>query len=573
MPAPPTRTFVPTDLDPAQWDQIEPLFQKLVERDVTDGDDLTQFLADYSELSIVLSEFASKLRIEHACHTDDVEIEQRYLHFVENIAPKIKPYAFELQKKFVDSPARGKLDKDPAYAILTREWQADIDLFRTENIPIQTEITKQVSEYDKLLGAMLVDFQGKSYTLQQLARFLEENDRHIRQRTWELAAKRRLEDREKLDTVFNKLISLRQQLARNADTADYRAYAWKSFNRFDYEPADCDAFADAIEAVVVPLVEKLDRQRQTEMTLDPLRPWDIAVDPKGRTPLYPFDAEDVRTLVDKTTTVFRRIEPALAGDFATLTFGRNFDLDSRQGKRAGGFQAALAESREPFIFMNAAGLQRDVETLLHEGGHAFHFIWASHAQPLAFLWHAPMEFCEVASMSMELFAADQFDVFYASEENVCRAKRKLYEGVIRVLPWIATIDQFQHWLYTHSDHTVDQRTEAWIKIHNRFASSLIDWTGYEQVRASLWQKQLHLFHHPFYYIEYGIAQLGALQLWANFRQNKAAALRAYRHALTLGNTRRLPDLFAAAGISFDFSIDTLKPLIQSVENELNALPA
>ena len=573
MPHTTTRSFVPADLNPADWSQIEPLFQNLVDHDVATPDQLARFLAHYAELSAVLSEFGSRLRIDQACHTDDPDIEKRFLHFIENIAPKIKPYSFQLQKKFIESPALPAIQSDRAYAILIREWQADIDLFRNENIPLQTDITKKVSQYDKLIGAMQVDFQGKSYTLQQLARFLEENDRPTREQTWTLAADRRLEDRDKIDDIFTDLLNIRQQIASNAGLDDYRAYAWKSFNRFDYQPQDCHDFANAIESVVVPLVEKLDQQRLVDMALDTLRPWDTAVDTRSRDPLYPFPEDDVKTLVEKTTAIFRRIDPALAQDFATLTFGKNFDLDSRKGKRAGGFQAALAEAREPFIFMNAAGLQRDVETLLHEGGHAFHFIWSSHAHDLLFFWGAPMEFCEVASMSMELFAADHFDVFYDNAQSVARAKRKLYEGIVRVLPWIATIDQFQHWLYTHPDHTSQQRTDAWLNVYHRFASPVVDWTGHEQARAALWQKQLHLFHHPFYYIEYGIAQLGALQLWQNFRHDKSAALAGYRAALALGNTRSLPDLFQAAGIRFDFSTQTLRPLIDSLATELQTLPA
>jgi oligoendopeptidase F len=278
-------------------------------------------------------------------------------------------------------------------------------------------------------------------------------------------------------------------------------------------------------------------------------------------------------MVSGTTEIFRRIDPSLAEDFSALKFGPNLDLDSRKGKRAGGFQSSLTESREPFIFMNAAGLQRDVDTLLHEGGHAFHYQWASRAEPLVFLQHAPIEFCEVASMSMELMGCDHYQVFYDDAEQAARAKRKQLEGILRVLPWIATIDMFQHWIYTHPGHGIAERTDAWNQICGRFSSPEVDYAGHEDAFAKRWHAQLHLFHIPFYYVEYGIAQLGALQLWQKYRSDPAAALAGYRRGLTLGGTRPLPELFEGAGVKFDFTRGTLEPLINAVAEELDALPA
>ncbi len=451
------RQFVPQTFDPADWDQVQPLFDGLLARNLDSADSIVAWLTDYSELSAVLAEAGSRRNIAHACHTDDDEIEKAYLHWVEQISPKLKPLGNQLQKKYLESPALDQLDAR-RYDILTREWRASFELFREANVPLQTQVTKLNSEYDKLIGAMLVDYDGQTQTLQQLARYQEEPDRQVRQETWELSATRRLEDHEKIDQLFQDMFERREQMAKNADCKNYLEYSWKSWQRFDYSPKDCEDFADAIDAVVMPRIKQLDEQRRDELGVETLRPWDLSVDVKNRGPLRPFPADDVSQMVKGSTEIFRRIDPSLADDFAELEFGPNLDLDSRKGKRAGGFQASLSESRQPFIFMNAAGTQRDVDTLLHEGGHAFHYQWASRAEPLIFLQHAPLEFCEVASMSMELMGCDHYGVFYGDDDQAHRAKRKQLEGIIRFFPWMATIDMFQHWVYTHPGHDIAERT-------------------------------------------------------------------------------------------------------------------
>jgi oligoendopeptidase F len=340
--------------------------------------------------------------------------------------------------------------------------------------------------------------------------------------------------------------------------------------RFDYTPEQCLAFADAIADTCVPLAKRLDAQRRTDLGIDRIRPWDSAVDPKNRPPLEPFKEDQTRLFVDKTRQIFARLSPELGSEFESLRTNKNLDLESRKGKQPGGYQCSLEESKQPFIFMNAAGLQRDVETLLHEGGHAFHFLAAAATEPLVFLRSAPMEFCEVASMSMELLGSEHFDVFY-NETDTARARRTMIEGIIRFFPWMATIDVFQHWLYTNPGHTREQRTREWLEIVERFGGDT-DWSGYEMIRESLWQRQLHLFHVPFYYVEYGIAQIGALQLWLKAREDPRRALANYRAALRLGGTRPLPELFNAAGIRFDFSAQTLRPLMNALGEELERLP-
>ena len=566
---------MPQGVNPDAWDQLEPLYRRLLDRPVWSAAELEHLLADYAELSAVVSEHMARIRIEQSCHTDDKTIEARFLHCIQEIEPRIKPLAFALHKKVVESPFAAKLDAD-RYGVMLRNWKADVEIFREANIPLQTQAQKLTTEYDKLVGAMTIENfqgQGKTYTMQQMARFLEEPDRGTREEAWTLMSQRRLRDAEAMEAIFDQLLEVRQRIAVNADKATYRDYVWQDWCRFDYTPEDCVAFGEAIEASCMPLVEKLGEARQAALGVERLRPWDLSVDPQNRAPLRPFAADDTEALVSRCTAVFERIDPSLAADFAQLKPGRNLDLASRPAKRAGGYQSSLEESREPFIFMNAAGLQRDVETLLHEGGHAFHFIWAAAAEPLSFLRHAPLEFCEVASMGMELIAADALSPFYPDPADAARAKRTLLEGIVKFFPWMATIDGFQHWLYTHPGHTHVERAEAWGQLQRRFASGLIDWSGHEAEKAALWQRQLHLFHCPFYYIEYGIAQLGALQLWQLYRDDPAAALDRYRAALTLGGKRPLPELFAAAGLRFDFSRATFEPLMQAVWDELDRLPA
>lgn len=564
----PTRTFVPSQFDPADWSQAEPLYRELLGRSISSAAQLRRWLADFSELTSVMDEYGSRRYIDKSCHTDDEEIKRRFLQFVEQIEPRIKPLYFELQKKFLASPFAAELTEEK-YAILVKKWRADVEIFREENVPLETDVTKLVTDYDTICGAMMVNFRGQELTLQQAAKHLEDPDRATRQEAWELVAKRRFQDHEGVEDIFDKLLDLRAKIAANAGVSDFRALAWKAYKRFDYTPEQCLAFAESIAASCVPLVAELDRQRKADLGLQALRPWDTSVDPKNRPALAPFKQDETTVLVEKTRTIFDRVSPSLSADFDSLRRRNNLDLASRKGKQPGGYQCSLDESREPFIFMNAAGLQSDVITLLHEGGHAFHCL-AARDEDTVFLRGAPMEFNEVASMSMELLGADHFDVFY-NDADAARAKRSHLEGIIKFFPWMATIDSFQHWLYTHPGHSREQRTAYWLSLLDRFSSKL-DWSGYEHVRRTLWHRQLHLFHAPFYYIEYGIAQLGALQLWVKSRQDTNGAIANYRAALKLGGTKSLPQLFNAAGIVFDFSQRTLGPLMQAIGEELASLP-
>ena len=579
-PVAPIRRFVPADLDVADWAQLEPLYADLFHRGLGTDDALEAFLQDFSELSAVVSEYGSRRAIDHSRHTDDAELEQAYMHVVRELQPKIKPWVDKLQRRLLESPGLPTLlENQPRLTMLEREWRNAVELFREDNVPLEAELATLASEYDKLVGKMLVEYDGKTQTLQQLARYQDETDRDVREATWRLSTSRRLEDRDAVEAIFEKQLGLRKQVAANAGFADYRGYAWRDRERFDYTPADCEAFHDAVEAVVLPRLREIDQQRRAALGVESLRPWDGSVDVKGRPPLRPFPPDDTEKLRRDTRAALAGVSDELASMFDRLQPDRNLDLESRPGKRAGGYQSSLSEIGEPFIFMNAAGLQRDVETLLHEAGHAFHFKWAFESEPLIFLRHAPLEFCEVASMSMELVTLPKYDVFYAHGDNAAtqanadRARRAQLEGTLRVLPWVATIDAFQHWLYTHEGHSRDERRDAWLATLDRFSTGVTDWSGLEAEREAMWHRQLHLFHYPFYYIEYGIAQLGAVGLWKRYREDPAAAIADYKAALSLGNSKPLPELFAAAGLPFDFSKSTIEPLAELIATELDRLPA
>ena len=563
------RRFVPQGIDLGDWGQIAPLFDQLEARaqGCASPADLERWLLDWSEFNAAIDEESAKRYIAMTCHTDNAEAEQAYLYFIEHVEPRLKPRQFKLARTYVGHPLRAQLPK-PRYQVFDRDTQVQVELFCEENVPLETEEAKLGQQFQKLTGSLTVQFRGEERTLIQMGRYLEEPDRPLRQEAWELIANRRLQEAGKFEEIFDQLVKLRQHVAHNAGFANYRDYAFRKMGRFDYTPADCEAFHQAVEQEVMPVVRELQAERKRKLGVEPLRPWDLAADPLRRPPLRPF--EQVEQMVAHTQEIFDRLDRELAAGFQRMQNLRLLDLANRKGKAPGGYQQNLSEARVPFIFMNAVGLQRDVETILHEAGHAFHALAARDEDLFAYR-SAPIEFCEVASMSMELLGNEFLEQFYAAPE-ANRARRTHLEGVMTVLAWIATVDAFQHWIYTHPDHPRAERTAAWLGLMDRFGGDA-DWQGYEATRANLWHRQLHIFTHPFYYIEYGIAQLGALQVWANSKRDKVEALNNYKHAMALGGSRPLPELFAAAGCNFEFSQKTMAPLVRLVSEELGKLKA
>ena len=563
------RQFVPAAADLGEWEQIAPLFDLLESR--SSGGKTTQefeqWLLEWSELTAALDEESSRRYIAMTCHTDDPGAEKAFLHFVENIEPRMKPRQFAIERIYCGHPQRANLPR-PRFEIFDRDIGVRVELFRPENVPLETEEAKLGQQFQKLTGSLTVQYKGEEKTLPQMAPYLEQTDRAVREETWRLTVNRRLQEADKFEGQFEAMLALRETIANNAGFANYRDYAFRAKGRFDYTPKDCLQFHEAVEREFMPVVREIQAERRQQLKLATLRPWDLAVDPLNRPPLRPF--EQVDQMVGRTQKIFDHLDSELAAGFRRMTDLKLLDLANRKGKAPGGYQASLNEARLPFIFMNAVGVQRDVETLLHEAGHAFHAL-ATRTENLYPYRHAPLEFCEVASMSMELLGNAHIEEFYGAAE-ARRARRVHLEGIINFFPWMATVDAFQHWIYTHPAHSRAERTAAWVDLMRRFGGD-VDWSGIENVRANLWHRQLHIFLHPFYYVEYGIAQIGALQVWAKSRQDKRGALDAYKQALALGGSRRLPELFTAAGGRFAFDRATVKPLVEMVRGDLAKLVA
>jgi len=567
LPVAKPRKFVPQNANLDEWAQIEPLFAQLEQRmpQLENAPQLQSWLLDWSELSAALDEEASCRYIAMTCHTDNANAEKAYLHFVENIEPQLKSRQFALEKMYAATPLREQLPTE-RFNVFNRDVKNRVALFRQENIPLETEEAKLSQQYQKLSGSLTVKFRGEEKTLVQMGPYLEEIDRPVRREAWELVGQRRLQEADKFDDVFDQQIKLRSQIAENAGFGNYRDYAFRRLGRFDYTPEDCVKFHDAVETAIVPIARELQAQRRAQLKLEMLRPWDLSVDPLNRPPLKPF--VQIEEMVSHTQKIFSRLDTELAGGFRQMQDLNLLDLDNRKGKAPGGYQSTLAESRLPFIFMNAVGLQRDMETIFHESGHAFHAL-ATRDEDLYAYRSAPIEFCEVASMSMEFLGNEFIEECYSTDDSK-RARRARLEGLVDGFPWVATVDAFQHWIYTHPDHSREERRKAWLGLMDRFGGD-VDWSGLENERANLWHRQLHIFIHPFYYIEYGIAGLGALQVWANSKQSKARALGDYKKSLALGGSRPLPELFLAAGCQFEFSAKTIHPLAKMLKDELGKL--
>ncbi|GEO09753.1 M3 family oligoendopeptidase [Segetibacter aerophilus] len=557
------RNYVPADFVITDWSSLEPYFKELVERPINSREELEKWMKDMSELEAVVSEDACWRQIRMTCDTTDKKLEEAFTFFCMEIQPKLQPYADLLNRKLVDSPYIKELDEQQYYTYL-RNVRKSIELFREANIPIQAELSVMAQQYGQISGAMTIEVKGQEYTLQQASKFLEDHDRSLREEVYRKIHERRLQDKEALDDLYTKLIQKRHQVALNAGFANYRDYKFAEMGRFDYTKEDCFNFHEAVKLHVVPLVRKINQKKKQKLGLDTLRPWDTEAEPEGIEPLKPFTTGE--DLTEKAIKCFEELNPFFADCLRKMKDLGHLDLESRKGKAPGGYNCPLAESGAPFIFMNAAGQMHDVTTMVHEGGHAIHS-FLSHPLPLSAFKEYPMEIAEVASMAMELFSMEFWKVFFDKEEDLIRAKEHQLERTITIFPWIATVDKFQHWVYENPDHSLEERTAKWMEILEEFSTGVVDFSGLEEYRKFSWQRQLHLFEVPFYYIEYGIAQLGAIGLWKQFKGNKEQALKNYINALSLGGTKTLPALYEAAGLEFNLSPDYIKSLMDFVNDE------
>ena len=561
------RQFADADLDLNSWADLEPLFKDLSDRNVDSSQNLKIWIENWSEMESILKEQESRLYINMTCDTQDEKHEKAFAHYVAEIEPKLAPIIDGLNKKLISSPAIGELDS--YYDHWIQDIRAQLELYREENIEIETKIALTSQEYQKVTGSMTVEWQGETTTLQVVNAELENPDRTLREKAWKTVWTRRFEDKDILNTHFKTLFDFRQNVSKNCGFDSYLPYIFKAKGRYDYTPKHCEDFHDAIEKCVVPLNRKLLKARAKTMGLEKLRPWDLAVDPLGRPALKPF--ENIEKLCEGTSKIFHGISSDFGDKFDTMQKMGLLDLDSRLGKAPGGYQCGLEEYRLPFIFMNAVGTNSDLFTLLHEGGHSLHQFFMKGIHHTSYR-EIMAEIAEVASMSMELVGLDYIENIYPNPDDALRAKADQFEDVIHILPWVAIVDAFQHWMYKHPDHSEAERNEKWLELDRRFgAGDIVDWSGFEEYQAHQWQRQLHLFEVPFYYIEYGIAQLGAIGVFKNIRENKEQGIKMYTEGLSLGGSQGLPSLFEKTGIPFDFSIKTVEPLIKFVQDEIEKL--
>lgn len=557
------------DIDPRHWETFSSYFEALAQAEIA-PDERRVWLENWSHLLALLHESSSWIYIQKSRDTTDKEWEQTFLTFLENVAPRAEVADQVLKERLLAMD----FSDMPDMSLVLRTLRNEADLFRDKNVPLKIEVAKLDNEYDKVTGGLKAEWDGEEKNLNQLQALLKEKDRAVRKSAWKTMMALWLSQRETLNKIYADMLNLRRQMAENANLPDYRAYAFREHGRFDYTPEDCFTFHEAIETAVVPAASRVYEKKRQRLGLDALRPWDVDVDTFAAPPLKPYQGQD--ELIQGSLNILNRVDPGLGRYFAIMAEENLLDLDTRAGKALGGYCSTLHLRKRPFIFMNGVGIHDDVQTLLHEAGHAFH-AFESANQPLFWQTDAPMEFCEVASMSMELMAAPylttDYGGFYTPSE-AARARIEHLEGIITFLPYMAVVDAFQHWVYTHPQEALqaDACDQTWTTLWQRFMPD-VSWVDHEDVCMTGWHRKLHIFSVPFYYIEYGMAQVGALQVWQNALRNASATVSAYRNALAFGGTKTLPDLFQTAGAEFRFDSEMLSQLVHLIEQTVAELEA
>lgn len=561
------RCFLSEDFMIDKWENIQPYYQKLLDQPINSFEEFYDWLKKMDETNAVIAEQARWLMIKGTCNTTDKDIQEKYSQFIKNINPHLTEYNNKISLKLIASPYLAQLD-DKVFMTFVRGLRSKVALFREKNLPIQTTMKLAEKEYGKIIGAMTITIDDEELTLPQARQLLMDKNRAFRKEAFLKTQERQLVEKEKLNDLFSRLVKFRNQIALNADFDNFRDYKFADLGRFDYTPEDCFGLHEAVGKEIVPLVKELHLLRKEKLGFDTLKPWDTSIDIWGKAPLKPF--KDSKELVAKTIECLSKIRPVFGKYLATMEKMGHLDLESRKGKAPGGYNCPLPETGIPFIFMNAVGTARDLTVMVHEGGHAIHS-FLSHAQPFSFLKRTPSEVAELASMTMELFSMEHWNIFYSDEQALIRAKITQLTKVISSLPWMMTIDKFQHWLYTHPNHTSEEREKAWLAIQGKFSTKIVDWSGLEEFKTIGWQKQLHLFEVPFYYIEYSMAQLGAIAMWKQFRENREQAIENYISALKLGYSAPIGKIYETAGIDFNFSKEYVSELGQFVMKEIKLL--
>ncbi|CAG5077037.1 M3 family oligoendopeptidase [Parvicella tangerina] len=567
IPVKPKRNFVPEDINWNNWDEVEPLLEDLLNRKLDSMDSLKKWLQDRSEMEAVVAEDVGRRYIKMTVDTSDEEAAKNYEYFVTEINPKISPYDDKLNRKLNDCSFTQELTGD-GYQIYLRGIASAIEIYRDENNELAAKDAQLGQKYGAVSGKQSITYNGEEMTMQKAGTFLKSTDREVRKEVFDLVAERRMQDADEMDQILTEMVKIRTQIGKNADFENYRDYKFKAMGRFDYSVQDCFDFHSSIESEIVPIVKTFTEERLEKLGYGELKPYDTAVSLDGKPPLKPFETGE--EMLQKTIELFYKIDPYCGERLEIMKAMKHLDLESKKGKAPGGYNYPLYEIGVPFIFMNSVGLQRDLVTMIHEGGHAVHSFLSRELELTPFK-SLTSEIAELASMSMELISMEHWDDIYDNKEDLTRAKKEQLQGVLDVLPWVATVDAFQHWLYENPAHTVEERHEAWLVISTRFSSNMVDWTDYPDYRQVTWQKQLHIYEVPFYYIEYGMAQLGAIAMWRNYKKDPKKTMEQYKAALSLGYTKSIPEVYETAGVKFDFSGEYIGELAAFVKKELAQL--
>ncbi len=567
IPRPRQKKYLPKNFKVSVWPKLRSYYDELLTREIDSVEELEQWILDRSELDAVVSEDFSWRYIKVTVDSGDEEAAKRYQHAVEELAPKVTSFENDLDKKLVSSPFIGQLDDDKYFTHL-RGVRNAVNLYQEANLALAKDIQLKSKEYVKIFSEMTVGVDGKQMTLHKASTLLEETSRKYRESVYHKINRRILEHTEDLESLFDNLLEKRHQMALNAGFSNFRDFKFQALGRFDYTVDDCVQFHESIKSEIIPLANQLNQYRKESLELEQLRPWDMFVDPLGLPPLRPFGS--INDLLDRTVQCLSNVHPMFGEVIVIMSDMGHLDLETRKGKRHGGYNMPLHLSGVPFIFMNATNSLSDLRTLMHESGHAVHSFLTRDFK-LKSAKRVPSEVAELAAMTMELLTMEHWGVFFENEEELNRAHVYQLEYILKVLPWIATIDKFQHWIYTNPGHSRLERKENWKRIFKEFNSQLVDHSNLEKYLDHLWHKQLHIFEVPFYYIEYGMAQLGAIAIWKQYRDNPQATIHNYVEALKLGYTKPIGEIYSKAGIPFDFSKKYVRHLGKFVKKELDTL--
>ncbi len=564
VPEPRKREFLPEEFKVTVWSRLKPYFNELLRRPIATKAILEQWIFDWNELNALVQEDVNWRYIHFSTNTSDERAGESYNYVVQQILPKVAKINHQLNQKLLEIPFCKNLEPEK-YSIFLREVKNSLELFNEDNVDLQAEIKLRSKEYGKMMSQMIIDVAGNSYTIQEASNFLQEPDRNLRRHAFRSIHNRLSKNSPQLNLLFNELVDMRQQLAQNTGFENYRDYKFKALSRFDYSPEDCYDFHENIKNEIVPLLNELYKIRQDSLKLEELKPWDLNVNINGKPPLRPFKNTD--ELIEKSIECLAEIDPFFGECLGVMKKIGHLDLNAREGKRPGGYNMPLPLSGVPFVFMNATHSLKDVIILAHESGHAVHSFYTKNFR-LNSAKQTPKEIAEFAAMTMELLAMEHWEVFFDDPLTLKDAKLQQLERVLYSMTWIALIDKFQHWVYTNPGHSDEDRKQMWLKMFHEFQPGIVNHSKLENYPEYLWQKQLHVFEVPFYFIEYGFAQLGALAIWKQYRENPKKTIDNFKNALQLGYTKSIPETYQTAGIEFNFSREYVKELAVYLQEEI-----